>query len=155
MCGEPTTESSAPRVRRQHPHGCPLGSDEAGEKRVERAATAAGVNIAPWLCSVVRQTTVTNFPASWHEPTAEERSHESRSGTRFMLRLDKTSQSQLQQLISHFAASKAKIVRQLIMQATPEDVPKSWHMSAAERAMPPIRRKTRHKLGDHAMIRRC
>jgi hypothetical protein len=48
------------------------------------------------------------------------------------------------QLISHFGASKADIIRQLIMQATPEDFPTSWHMTAVERSVPPMRQQTRN-----------
>jgi hypothetical protein len=33
-------------------------------QRVEKAATAAGVNIAPWLRHMVRQISITDFPAS-------------------------------------------------------------------------------------------
>ena len=50
-----------------------------------------------------------------------------------MLRLDESSHTKLQQLIKEFGASKADIIRHLIAQAKPEDFPKSWHMSAAER----------------------
>jgi hypothetical protein len=71
--------------------------------------------------------------------------------TRFMLGLDQTAQTKLQQLISHFGASKADIIRQLIRQATIEDFPTSWRMRAAERAMSPmLRRKTR----DHREVTR-
>jgi hypothetical protein len=113
--------------------------------RVERAAMAAGVKMAPWLRAMVRQITLTDFPASWQEATSEERSHDSRIyDTRFMLRLDKTAQAKLQQLISHFGVSKANIIRRLIMQATDEDFPASWQMRAAERAMPPVRQQTRN-----------
>jgi hypothetical protein len=41
-------------------------------------------------------------------------------GTRFMLRLDKTSQPKPQQLITQFGTPQAHIIRQLIVQATPE-----------------------------------
>ena len=82
------------------------------------------VKSAPWLRAMVRQISMTDFPASWEEERSEERSHDSRVyDTRFMLRLDKTSQTRLQQLITQFGASKAEIIRQLIMQATPEDFP--------------------------------
>jgi hypothetical protein len=33
--------------------------------RVEKAATTAGVTIAPWLRHMVRQMTIADFPASW------------------------------------------------------------------------------------------
>jgi hypothetical protein len=53
-----------------------------------------------------------------------------------MLWLDEPSCEQLQHLVGHFAVSKAKVIRQLIIQATPEDFPKSWHIRAAERRAP-------------------
>jgi hypothetical protein len=100
-------------------------------QRVAKAAIAAGMKIAPWLRHMVRQITITNFPASWQEATLEERSHDPRTyGTRFMLRLDEPSQTKLQQLVEQFGASKAKIIRQLIAQANDEDLPKSWQMRA-------------------------
>jgi hypothetical protein len=89
-----------------------LVADTALHARVEKAATAAGLKIAPWLRSMVRRITLTDVPASWHEATPEERSHDSQIyDTRFMLRLDKTSQTMLEQLISQFRASKAAIIR--------------------------------------------
>jgi len=104
--------------------------------RVEKAATAAGVNIAPWLRHMVRQITMADFPASWQEARSEERSHDSRTyGTRFMLRLDEASQSKLQQFITQFSASKADIIRHLIAQAKPEQFPERWHLRAAERRL--------------------
>ena len=51
----------------------------------------------------------------------------------FMLRLDESSQTTLQQLIKQFGASKAEIIRQLIAQAKPEDFPQGWHMKALDR----------------------
>jgi hypothetical protein len=113
--------------------------------RVEKAANAVSMNIAPWLRSMVRQIILTDFPASWQEATSVERSYDSRIyGKRFMLRLDAPSQTKLQQLMQQFGASKAHIIRQLLVQAKPEDFPKSWHMRAAERSMPPMRRKARN-----------
>jgi hypothetical protein len=35
--------------------------------RVHKAATAAGVNIAPWLRHMVRRISIADFPASWQE----------------------------------------------------------------------------------------
>ena len=94
--------------------------------RVEKAATAAGMKIAPWLRQMVRQMTMADFPATWQEARSEKRSHDSRTyGTRFMLRLDTPSQTKLQQLVKQFGASKAEIIRQLIAQAEPEDFPPS------------------------------
>jgi hypothetical protein len=99
----------------------------------EKASTAAGVRLAPWLRHMVRQITIEDFPASWRQAQSEKRSHDSRTyGTRFMLRLDEPSQIKLQQLVKRFGTSKAEIIRQLIAQAEPEDFPASWQMSAAE-----------------------
>lgn len=101
---------------------------------VEEAASAAGMKIAPWLRAMVRQMTIDDFPANWEVERLEERSHDSRIySTRFMLRLDAASETTLQQLISHFGVSKAAIIRQLRMQANPEDFPTSWHVRVAER----------------------
>ena len=50
-----------------------------------------------------------------------------------MLPLDEPLQIKLKQLFKQFGASKAKITRWLIMQASDEDFPKSWHIRAAER----------------------
>jgi hypothetical protein len=74
--------------------------------RVEKAATAAGMNIAPWLRHMVRQMTLADVPASWQEARSEERSHDSATfGKRFMLRLDDRSQTKLQQLVKQFGVS--------------------------------------------------
>jgi hypothetical protein len=103
-------------------------------ERVEKAATAAGVNIAPWLRHIVRQIAITDFPVSWQAERSEERSHDSRDyDTRFMLRLDETSRKKLQDLVERFAVSKARIIRRLITQASDGNFPKSWHMRAVER----------------------
>ena len=108
--------------------------DTALHARVEQTASAAGMNMAPWLRSMVRQITLTDFPASWQEATSEERSHDSRYyGQRFMLRLDETTAQKLQHLVEQFAKPQAEIIRQLIAQATPEDFPESWQIAVAER----------------------
>jgi hypothetical protein len=102
-------------------------------EQVRKAATAAGVKIAPWLRHMVRQIIIADFPASWQEARLEGRSHDSHTyGIRFMLRLDEPSQTKLQQLIKEFGTSKAAIIRHLIAQAQLEDFPASWHMRAAE-----------------------
>jgi predicted transcriptional regulator len=99
---------------------------------VEKAATAAGMNIAPWLRHMVRQITISDVPASWQEARSEKRSHDSRTYTeRFMLRLDEPTQSKLQHLVKRFGTSRAEIIRQLIAQAKEEDFPKIWQMKAA------------------------
>jgi predicted transcriptional regulator len=106
---------------------------------VQKASAAMEVNMARWLRSMVRQITVSDFPASWREEPSGERSHDSRDyDTRFMLRLDEPSRKQLQDLVDHFDVSKAEIIRQLIAQAPPEDFPKSWQMRAAERHGPRV-----------------
>jgi hypothetical protein len=124
--------------------------DTALHARLEQAATAAGVKIAPWLRQMVRRITIADFPSSWQEERLGKRSHDSGIyAERFMLRLDASSQTNLQQLITRFGASKAEIIRQLIAQATLEDFPKSWHMKAAERSVQPIRphEMTNHREG--------
>jgi hypothetical protein len=103
-------------------------------EHVEKAAAAAGVKTAPWLRHMVRQISITDFPATWQEATPTQRSHDSHTYTTpFMLRLDNPSQAKLEQLINQFGVSKAALIRHLIAQAKPEDFPKSWHMRAAER----------------------
>ena len=114
-------------------------------EQIERVATAAGMNIAPWLRLMVRQISMTDFPASWEEARSEDRSHDSRThGPRFMLRLDSPSATKLQHLVQQFGVSQAKIIRQLIMQATPENFPKSWHMNTGSRR---IRQAPRDAMG--------
>ena len=102
-------------------------------ERVEKAAIATGMKIAPWLRRMVRQITITDLPRSWKATRLEKRSHDSHTyDTRFMLRLDESSETTLQQLVKQFGASKAEIIRQLVAQAQLEDFPASWHMRAAE-----------------------
>jgi hypothetical protein len=105
------------------------------QAHVKRAAPAAGLNTAPWLRQMVRQIALTDFPASWQEARAEDRSHDSRTyGTRFMLRLDHLPQEKLEALSAHFAMPAAEIIGQLIGQAKPEDFPPSWQMRDTERS---------------------
>jgi hypothetical protein len=102
--------------------------------RVQKAAAAAGVHTAPWLRHMVWHISMANFPASWLEGQAEGRSHDScRYGKRFMLRLDGQTWATLEALSTHFDMSGAEIIRQLIMQATPDTFPASWHRRVAER----------------------
>ena len=101
---------------------------------VEKAAAAAGVKAAPWLRHIVRQVTITDFPASWQEATPRERCHDSRTYTeRFMLRLDDLTREKLKNLSRHFDTSAAEMIRHLIAQAAPEDFPPSWQMKVHER----------------------
>jgi predicted DNA-binding protein len=114
-------------------------------ERVEKAAIATGMKIAPWLRHMVRQITITDFPRSWQEARSEKRSHDSHTyGTRFMLRLDESSQTKLQQLVKQFGASKAEIIRQLIVQASDEDFPKSWQIRADACGARQARQKSTH-----------
>jgi hypothetical protein len=59
-------------------------------------------------------------------------------------RLDEISQTKLQQLMQQFGASKAAIIRQLIIQTTPEDFPTSWQKRTAEPSMPSVWQQTRN-----------
>jgi hypothetical protein len=106
---------------------------------VEEAATAAGGDISAWLRHAVQRVTVADLPASWQAASTEQkrapqRSHDSRHyGTRFMLRLDDASLGKLDTFTAFFLTSRADVIRQLIIQATPQVFPKSWHLAAAER----------------------
>jgi hypothetical protein len=63
---------------------------------VQKAATTAGVTIAPWLRGMVWHMPLTDFPASWEAARSEARSHDSRRyATRFMLRLDEAPRDKL------------------------------------------------------------
>jgi hypothetical protein len=120
-------------------HHLSLYVASALHEQVEKAAAAAGVNIAPWLRHMVRQVTITDFPASWQAATPRERSHDSRTYTaRFMLRLNNTSSLKLQELVDRFDVPKAEIIRHLLAQAEPEDFPASWQMRTAERHVPRV-----------------
>jgi hypothetical protein len=102
-------------------------------ERVEKAATAAGVKIAPWLRHMVGQITIADFPSSWQQGRLEERLHDYLTyGKSFMLRIDEPAQIKLQQLVKQFGASKAEIIRQLLAQANDADFPKSWQLRGAE-----------------------
>jgi hypothetical protein len=106
---------------------------------VEAAATTAGGDISAWLRHAVQQVTPADFPASWQASSAEQkrtpkRSHDSRQyGTRFMLRLDDASLDRLDEFTEFFLTSGADVIRQSIIQATPERFPQSWHLAVAER----------------------
>jgi predicted DNA-binding protein len=105
--------------------------------QVEKAAAAAGVNIAPWLRYMVRQTTMADFPASRQEARSEKRSHDSRTyGKRYMMRLDNPMSEKLEELSTHYDKPAAEIIHQLIAQAELEDFPAGWQMKAIERPPP-------------------
>jgi hypothetical protein len=118
-------------------------------QQVQQAAAAVGVKTASWLRQMIRQVTPEDFPASWHEGHAAERSHESRRyGKRFMLRLDGQAWATLDAWSTHFERSAAEIIRQLLAQATPDTFPASWHLRVAERHAEqarPVRRDTDHE----------
>jgi predicted transcriptional regulator len=118
-------------------------------QQVEAVATTAGGDISAWLRRAIQQVTAADFPASGQAASAEQgraprRSHDSRQyGTRFMLRLDEASLGKLDALTASFHTSRAEIIRQLLMQATPKVFPQSWHMAAAERRARLVRRRGR------------
>jgi hypothetical protein len=138
-------------VSARHVRHLSLSVSSERHQRVQQATTVAGMHIAPWRRAMVRQITRTDFPASWQEARSEERSHDSRTdGTRVMRRLDDTAQTKLRQLMQPFGASNAPVIRQSIAQATPEDVPNRWHMTAVERPARVMRQDTR----DHRELTR-
>jgi transcriptional regulator with XRE-family HTH domain len=53
-----------------------------------------------------------------------------------ILRLDQTTATRLQHLVDQFDKPRAAIIRQLIVQAIPEDFPESWQIAVAERRHP-------------------
>jgi hypothetical protein len=110
---EPWADSTPDQGHSQSPvHHLSLYVASDLHEQVEKAATDARVNIAPWLRHMVRQVAITGFPPSWQEATPCERSHDSRTHSkRFMLCLDEPSQTKLQQLIKEFGTSKAAIIR--------------------------------------------
>ena len=105
---------------------------------VEAVATTAEVT-SPWLRYAVQRVNVADFPASWQAASVEQERDPKRSddcrtyARRLMLRLDDASACALDALVRHFDRSAAGIMRQLITQARPAQIPKSWHMAAAER----------------------
>ena len=96
-------------------------------EHVANAATAAGVKGARWLRHMVRQITITSFPASWQEERSEGRAHDSHTyETRFMLRFDHLTREKLADLSTHVNKPASEVICHLITQAKPEDFPKSW-----------------------------
>jgi hypothetical protein len=87
----------------------------------------------------MRPSTVADFPASWRAGDVPSRgktagpSHDSGAyGKRFMLKLDQTTWKMLEDLSRHFKKSTAALIRQFVIQATPEAFPPSWHQAVAE-----------------------
>jgi predicted DNA-binding protein len=99
-------------------------ADAELHQQVKDAAQAAGVDVAPWLRHMMRQVRQADFPKSWQAGTREKR---------LMLRLDDQARARLEELASHFDESQAAIIRQLIVQATLEGFPPSWHLAVGER----------------------
>jgi len=109
-------------------------------EHVQRAATTAVVKVAPWLRHMVRQVTITDFPASWQEERLEGRSHDSHVyDKRYMIRLDDMTWEKLEDFSRHFDTSAAAIIRQLVAQATIEDFPQAWQMADDPRRAHPRR----------------
>jgi hypothetical protein len=107
----------------------PLLVEPELRQQVQDAAAVHGATVAAWIRHAIRQVSRADFPPSWHPEAAQgnrPRSHDSRYyGTRFMLRLDKTTVQKLQHLVEQFTKPRAEIVRQLVTQATPEDFPEN------------------------------
>jgi hypothetical protein len=60
-------------------------------------------------------------------------------GRRFMLRLDEPTRERLEGLSRHFKKPITAIIRQLVVQATPEAFPTSWHPEVNDRAPQQVR----------------
>jgi predicted transcriptional regulator len=115
-------------------HLVPVLLEPTLQQQVQDAAAAHGVTAAAWLRQALRQVTIGDFPDSWRAGETTPRSHDSGYyGTRFMLRLDETTISKLQHLVEHFDKPRAEVIRQLIVQATPEAFPQSWQLAVKER----------------------
>lgn len=143
------------RGRRPAPHHIVVRLEPELRQQVEEAATTAGGDISSWLRHALRQVTVADFPASWQAGKADTRgtirgrSHDSRYyGKRFMLRLDDPTWQRLDGLARHFDRSIAEVIRQLVMQATPQQFPQSWQLAVKER------QQQRARQGDTSKARR-
>jgi hypothetical protein len=101
--------------------------------QVQEAAESHGVTVAAWLRQAMRQVTLEEFPASWREGKSVPRSHESGYYHRtFGPRLDAVTSHTLEVFTQTFDRSAAEIIRQLILQARPEDFPQRWRMRMQE-----------------------
>jgi hypothetical protein len=102
-------------------------------QQVQDAAEAHGASVAAWLRHAMRQVTREDFPPSWRAGDITVRSHESGYDDRkFGLRLDAVTSHKLEALTQTFDRSAAEIIRQLILQARPEDFLQSWRMRMQE-----------------------
>lgn len=113
--------------------------DAAPHQQVKAAAKAAGVDVASWLRSMMRQIRPSDFPKGWRMRTREprkpasQRSHDSRQyWKRFMLRLDDHASERFEALATCFDAPHAEVIRQLIVHATLDAFPPSWHVAVHE-----------------------
>jgi hypothetical protein len=115
-------------------------------EQMQEAAAAHGVSMAAWLRHAMRQVTPDDFPASWHVGETALRSHESGYYHRkFGLRRDEATSHKLEALSRTFNRPAAEVIRLLIMQATPEDFPQTWHVAVVEQRQPEVRLSK----GDH------
>jgi predicted transcriptional regulator len=108
--------------------------DPALLQQVQAAARAQGTSIAAWLREAVRRVTPAAMPDRGRLEEAEVRSHDSPTyPQRFLLRLDEATARKLQALVAAWGKPRAAILRQLVAQATPEDVPHRWQRAGRER----------------------
>jgi hypothetical protein len=94
--------------------------------QVHTIVDSAGVSVARWLRHALHQISPADFPASWQavDPQRPLRSHDSRQyARRLMVRFDETTCQRLQTLAQQADCSAAAMIRYLIMQGTPDDVP--------------------------------
>jgi predicted transcriptional regulator len=103
-------------------------------RQVQEAAASHGATVAAWVRHALREVTIDDFAGSWRAGMIGVRSHDSQTyDQRFMLRLDETTAQKLQELVAQFGMSRAEIIRQLIAQVSPEDLPESWRLAVDER----------------------
>jgi predicted transcriptional regulator len=128
------------------PHLLHMPVDPELLQQVQDAAAAHGADVAAWERHAMRLLRRDDFPPSWHVEAAQgkPRSHDSRDyGRKFTLRFDAASSTKLEQLVQRLDRPAAEIIRQLIVQAKPEDFPPSWRMAVDERRQ----RETRNRKG--------
>jgi predicted transcriptional regulator len=102
-------------------------------RRVQGVAAAHEVTAAAWLREAMRWITRDNVPASWRAGETTGRSPDSGYYHRkFGLRLDEETSRKLGTLTQAFHRPAAEVIRQLILQARPEDFPRSWQLAVDE-----------------------
>ena len=102
-------------------------------QQVQEAAAVHGAAVAAWVRHAMRQVRIDDFPASWRAGVIGDRSHESSYYHRkYQLRLDKATSAKLEQLVEPFDTSAAEVIRQLIVQASLDDVPESRRRAVKE-----------------------